>query len=295
MDDIPDTLRLRVDHEIGLFRTLVRIVDAGEAFDLAPPRFRVHAPLIRLLRILQGRRDVDEEETPVLTDRVPRLLTTVFERRDGRGDDGGAGFGEFGGDESDALDVFVAVFAGKAEFGGEFGADGVAQEEGDGAAALLVEGDLEGAGDGVLAGVLVAGEKDGEALGEAGRVRLPEHFDDFGVGEPFRDVFAGAEPVAEFGAADVEGSDAGWDFVFGTVLVAVGEVGHHLEWDDFDAEFVSVFLNGVLSVVRAVELFAFGILARTRVIPSHDEMCSTVVLPDDSVPYRFSRSTHTHG
>lgn len=295
MHDVPHTLRLRIDDEIGLGRLLIRVVDAREALDLTSPRARIHAALIRLLRVLEGRGDVDEEEVAVLRDGVAGLLAGILERRDRGGDDGGAGLGEFGGDEGDALDVCVAVFAREAEFGGELGADGVAEEQGDGAAALLVEGDLEGAGDRVFAAVLVAGQEDGEALGEARRVRLSEHFDHFRVGEPFGDFFAGAEPVAEFGAADVEGSDAGGDFVFGSVFVAVGEVGHHLEGDDFDSEFVSVLLHGVLRVVGAVEFFTLGVLSGPCVISSDDEMGCSVILSDDSVPYRFSWATHTHG
>lgn len=294
MNDIPNRLRLGIDHKISLLRLLIRIVHAREALDLAPPRARIHAALICLLGVSQRSRNMDEEEAAVLGDGVAGLATAVCEGGDGSGDDGGAGLGELGGDEGDALDVLVAVVAGEAELGRELGAHGVAEEQGDGAAALLVKGDFQGAGHGVLAAVLVACQEDGEALGEARGVGLPEDFDHFGVGEPFRDVFARAQPVAEFGAADVERADAGGDFVFRPVFVAVGEVGHHLEGDDFDAQLVSVFFHGVLGVVGAVELFAFGVLAGSGVVSSDDEMCGSVVLSDDGVPDRFSWSTHAH-
>jgi hypothetical protein len=76
-------------------------------------------------------------------------------------------------------------------------ADGVAEEKGDGAAALLVESHVQRARNGVLAAVLVAGEEDGEALGGAGWVGFAQDADDFGVAEPFWDFGAGAEAIAE--------------------------------------------------------------------------------------------------
>lgn len=45
----------------------------------------------------------------------------------------------------------MPVVGREAELGGELLADGLAEQEGDAAAALLVEGGLEGAGDGVFA------------------------------------------------------------------------------------------------------------------------------------------------
>lgn len=63
---------------------------------------------------------------------------------------------------------------------------------------MLVEGDVEGARDGVLAAVLIASEEDGEALLAAGRVGFAEDAYDFGVGEPFWDLLAGSETLAKF-------------------------------------------------------------------------------------------------
>jgi len=62
----------------------------------------------------------------------------------------------------------------------------------------LVESDVQGAGDGVFAAVVVAGEEDGETLLVAGWVGFAEDANDFGVGEPFGDVSTGAETAAEF-------------------------------------------------------------------------------------------------
>ena len=67
-----------------------------------------------------------------------------------------------------------------------------------------------------------------------------------------------------------------------------------LEGYDFDAELVLVLLDGLLGIVRSVEVDTLGVFARTGVITTHNEVRSTVVLTDDGVPDGFARSTHTH-
>ncbi len=238
---------------------------------------------------------MDEIEAPVLADRLPRALPAFLKGRNGRRDHGGAGLGELGGHEGDALDVLVAVGAGEAEFGGELAADRVPQQQGNGPAALLVQRHVQGARDGVFAAVLVAGQEDGEALLEPWGVGFPEHAHDFGVGEPFGDVLAGAQSRAELRPADVEGPHAGGDLVVGLVLVAVGEIDHLLERHDFYPQFLSVLLNGVLCVVRAIEVFAGTVFARSGMVAAHYEVRSAVVLADDGVPDCFSWSAHAHG
>lgn len=111
--------------------------------------------------------------------------------------DTGTGAGELSGDESDTLDVGVAILAGEAEFGGKLGADGFAEEEGGGAAALLVECDLKGTADRVLAAVGEAGEENCETLFVAWGVGLAEDLDDFRVREPLRYGGASAETTTE--------------------------------------------------------------------------------------------------
>jgi hypothetical protein len=58
---------------------------------------------------------------------------------------------------------------------------GFAEEEGDGASSLLVEGYVKGTGDGVFARVLIASEENSETLFAAGRVGFAEDFDNFRV------------------------------------------------------------------------------------------------------------------
>ena len=296
MDGGPDSLLAKVDNKVGLLALggLVGVVDAGEALDLALAGGGVDAALVGLLADLERGGDVDEEEGAELLDDLARGVAAGLEGCDRGGDDGGAGLGQLRGHEADAVDVLLAVFAGEAELRGQLGADGVAEEERDAAAALLVEGDVQGACDGVLAGVGVAGKEDGETLLVAGRVGLAEDADDLGVGEPLGDLGAGAQTLAELGAGDVELAGGLGDLVDGLVLVGVGEVGHHLEGNDLDAELVTVLLDGVLCVVRTVEVLTLAVAAGTGVVTTDDEVGSTVVLADNGVPDGLTGTAHTH-
>jgi hypothetical protein len=93
---------------------------------------------------------------------------------------------------------------------------------------------------------------------------------------------------------DVQSLDALLNLVLGLVLVRVGKVGHLLEGHDLDAELVPVLLDGVLCIVRAVEVNALGVLARTSVVTANNEVGRTVVLADDGVPDGLAGTAHTH-
>lgn len=173
--------------------------------------------------------------------------------------------------------------------------DSLAEEEGDGAAAALVKGDLEGLCDLVLSTVEQAGEEDGEALLGGEGVLLAQDLDDLGVGEPGGDLLAGLEAVAELGTRNVGGVGARGDLVGGLVLVAVGDVNHLLELDHGDAELVRVLLNGDLGVVRAVVVLAVLVLAGAGVVTADNEVRGAVVLTDNGVPDGLAGTAHAHG
>ena len=96
-------------------------------------------------------------------------------------------------------------------------------------------------------------------------------------------------------AGNVEGTDAFLDLVDGLVLIGIGEVGHHLEGDNLDAELVLVLLHLVLSIIRAIEIHTLGVLSRASVITANDEVGSTVILADDGVPDSLTGASHAHG
>ena len=283
-----------IDDEVSLLGSLIGVIDTSEALDLAAAGSLVDAALVGLLAVLEGSGDVHKEERAVLGDGVAGVLAGGLVGGDRGGDDRGTSAGQLGSDEGNALDVGVAVLAGEAELGGELVADGVTEKEGDGAATLLVQGHLESAGNGILAGVHVTGQEDGETLGSARGVGLAEDLDNLGVGEPLGDVGTGTETAAELSAGDVQGLDALGNLVDGTVLVGVGQVGDHLELDDLDAELILVLLDGVLGIVGAVEVLALGVGTRTGVVTADNEVRGTVILTDNGVPDGLTRTTHTH-
>lgn len=100
---------------------------------------------------------MDQIEAAVLRNCLLRLRTRHLERRNGRTNDCSPRARELCSDERNALDIRVTVFAGESKFSGEFRADSFAEEEGGGAAALLVECDLEGAANCVFTAVCEAG------------------------------------------------------------------------------------------------------------------------------------------
>jgi len=291
----PHRLLFHVDHQVRLHGRLVRVIDAGEALDLASARLLVDAALVCLLGILERRRHVDEVEVAVLLHQLPRVLSRRLKGGDGRRNDGRAGPRQLRRNKGDAGNVLVAVLLAEAQLGRELVADRLAEEERHGPSALLVQGDLQGPRDLILAAVLVSRQEDGEALLRPRRVRLPQHLDNLGVREPLGDLAAAAETRAELCSRDVERADALGDLVDGCVLVAVGEICHHLEGDDNDAELVLVLLHLVLGVVGAVKVDALAVLAGAGVVTPDDEVGGAVVLADDGVPDSLARASHSHG
>ena len=189
-------------------------------------------------------------------------------------------------------------------------ADTVADEERDAATTLLIQSDLQGLGDSVLARVVQAGQAQNKALLCARRVALTESLNDSTiamltlvvircivnslVAEPVRDGGTSLEALPELGARNVKGLDTLGNFVDRLVLVRRWEVRHHLEWYHLDLKFVVVLCDQILCVVRAVEVLALRVLTRTSVITTDDEVSRTKVLTDDRVPDGFTGTSHTH-
>lgn len=160
----PHTRLLNINRQIRLHRSLIRIIDAREALDFTIARLGVDTALISLLGVLEAGSDVHEVKASKLLDQLTSMSARVFEWCDWGSDDGCACASEFGCDECDAADVAGAVCAAEAELGREFRADSLTQQKRDGAASLLVQCNVQGASDSVLAGILIASEEDGETL-----------------------------------------------------------------------------------------------------------------------------------
>ena len=295
MDNGADALLLDVHNQVGLLRSLIRVVDTSESLNLTGASSLVDATAVSLLAELERSVDVDQEERTRLLDELTSLLAGGIKGSNGSSDDGGTSLGQLGGDVRNTLDVEVTVSLAEAELGGELRADSLSQKHRDGTAATLVEGGLQSAGNLVLATVLETSHEDGEALLAGQRVLLAENLDDLGVREPSRNLLTSAETVAELGTRDVHGAGALRNLVGGHVLVVVGDVDHLLELDHLDAELLLVLLDECLSIVRAVVVLAVLVLTGTSVVTADNEVGRTVVLTDNCVPQSFTGTTHAHG
>lgn len=96
------------------------------------------------------------------------------------------------------------------------------------------------------------------------------------------------------GSGNIQSPDALLDLISWHVFVAVWQIGHLLELDDFDLKLISVLLNQVLRVVWTVDILAMSVLSWTSVVTTDDEVGSTVVLADNGVPESLARTTHAH-
>jgi len=93
---------------------------------------------------------------------------------------------------------------------------------------------------------------------------------------------------------DVHGFHAIWHLVFGHVLVDIGEICHLLEGNNFNSKFIAIFFHHFLSIIRPIKVDSLVILARTGVIPTDNEVSSTVVLADNGMPNSLTWTTHSH-
>ena len=294
MNDATNALLRHINSDVGLGRILIGVVNTSEALDLTTAGLGVDASLVSLLAMLERGSDVDKEEGTGLGNGITGGLAGVLIRSNRSSNDSSTSPGKLSGNERDALDVGVTVLAAKAELGRKLVADSVTEQQRDGASTLLVQGDLQSTSDGILAGVHVSGKEDGETLVGTRGVGLAKDLHNFRIREPLGDVSTGTQTLAELSAGDIQSLGARRNFVLGLVLVGVRAVSDLLERDDLNAEFVPVLLDEVLSIVRAVEVLALGVLARTSVVTSNDEVSSTVVLTDNCVPESLTGSAHTH-
>lgn len=197
VDSRPDGALAEVNGKVGLLRRLVRVINTGETLNLTASSLLIDTPAVGLLAVLERRGDVDKVERPELLNDLLGLGAGRCVGGDWCGNDGGTALGELGGDETNAVHVLVAVVLAEAEFGGKLGADSIAEKERHGTATLLVQRDVEGTCNGVLATVDVSSQEDSESLLVAWRVGLAENAHDLGVGEPFRDVTTGSQTATE--------------------------------------------------------------------------------------------------
>lgn len=192
MDDLLHCLLRGVDNEVCLRGSLVRVIDTGEALDLASASLGIDALSVHFLAVLEGSRAVNEVEvasaaSSILHNVILCSLSAGLVGRNRGGDDSSASSGELSRNVGDAQNVLVPVLVGETKLGRQFASDCFAEKERDRSATLLVENGLKRATDRILARVVKTGQQQGEALLVARRVALPKNLDDGLVGEPIRD------------------------------------------------------------------------------------------------------------
>ena len=151
MDNGAHGLLLAVDGKVGLDGCLIRVVNTGEILDLAGAGLGVDASLVGLLAVLEGSGDVHEVEIAVLLNQLAGALAGLLEGGNGSGDNSGTGPGQLRSNKGDASNVLIAVLAVVAQLGRQLVANVLAEEQGDGTTALLVERYLQSTGDLILA------------------------------------------------------------------------------------------------------------------------------------------------
>lgn len=173
--DFGNSLLSHVDCEVRFRRSLIHVVHTSEVCDLACTSAGVDTLAVGLFAVLERGSNVDQEEVASATlvdDGVAGGGAALFVWRNRCGDDGSARAGKLSRHPGDALEVLVPVLRSEARLGRGLLAHRLAEQERDGAAALLVEDDLECAGDLVLARVVETGKHDDEALLRARGVGL---------------------------------------------------------------------------------------------------------------------------
>jgi hypothetical protein len=115
------------------------------------------------------------------------------------------------------------------------------------------------------------------------------------VTEPIRNGSTGPQTLPELGTRDIESLDALGNLIDWLVLIRAGKVGHLLEGNHLDLQFVVVLDDEVLGIVGTVEVLACRVLARTSVVTTDDEVGRTVVFADNGMPDGLTRAGHSHG
>ena len=116
-----------------------------------------------------------------------------------------------------------------------------------------------------------------------------------GVSKPGGNVTAFVEPLSQFCPGNVQHAGALWYLIIGDIFILIFQINHHVELHHADANVRFVLLEQLLRFVGSVKLFAIGVIARSGVITSYDEMRAAVILTDQRMPDGLAGSSHAHG
>src|SRR2546422_3076400 len=105
-----------VDHPFSIVRRLVGIRNAGEFLDNSSPRLRVETFAIALFAYVNRCGEMHHNKSAKWLDHGSHMFASGVIRRDWSTNCDAAIFGDLRSDVSDAVNVEVSMFLGKAEF-----------------------------------------------------------------------------------------------------------------------------------------------------------------------------------
>src|SRR6266446_10371727 len=105
-----------IDHHFSIVRLLVGIRNAGEFLDNSSPRLRVETFAIALFAYVNRRGQMHHNKSAKWLDHGSHMFASGVIRRDRSTNCDAAIFGDLRSDVSDAVNVEVSMFLGKAEF-----------------------------------------------------------------------------------------------------------------------------------------------------------------------------------
>src|SRR5437667_7359291 len=179
-----------IDHHFRISRLLVGIRNAGEFLDNSSPRLRVETLAIALFAYLNRGREMHHNKSANWLDHGAHMLASGVIRRDRSTNCNTAIFGDLGSDISDAVNVEVSMFLGKAKFGRKMLANQITIQKCYWSAAHFEKFGDENAGNRRFTGAREASEKDCQALFVPWWKTAPQFLYDLRIGKPCRNVAA---------------------------------------------------------------------------------------------------------
>ncbi len=145
-----------------------------------------------------------------------------------------------------------------------------------------------------FAGTGESGKENRHALFVARRITASQFLHHFRIGKPTGNIAAFIQPLAQFGAGNIQHARALGHFVIRIIFIFIFQIDHHVERHHGHADVRLVLLENLLSLIGAVERLSVGIFARAGMIAAHNEVRAAVVLANQCVPDRLARPSHAH-
>src|SRR5262249_43558269 len=126
------------------------------------------------------------------------------------------------------------------------------------------------------------------------RIAATQFAHDFGVREPRRNITPFVQTIAQLGSGDVEHACTLRYLVVRNIDVLILQINHHIERNHGDADVLLMFPKDFLRIIGPVKRLAVRVLAWAGMIATDNKMRYPVVLSNEGMPDRFTRSAHAH-